>query len=108
MVLKNVARMLTTDRQVFNWDNLARSMAEDSISIDHEQNPKERNYIEIVVRQFKPIIFGVLSCLCLILAALEIVAGIFFIFSLTFFMLTIIMIVTSNNGNRRRLKLDKS
>ena len=81
-------------------------MVEDSTTIDVERAKKEKNYIEVVVRQFKPILFGILSCVCLILASLEIVAGIFFIVSLTFFLLTIVMIGTSNKRDTKKIKLN--
>ena len=82
-----------------------RYMVEEATSSHVEVQRKEKNYIEVVIRQFKPIIFGVLSCVCLILASLEIVAGIFFIVSLTFFLFTIIFIVTGQKSSRK-LRLD--
>ena len=83
-------------------------MVEDNLTLTAEKSVKEKNYIEIVVRQFKPVIFGILSCVSLILAALEIVSGIFFTFSLTFLMLTIITIVTGQKRNVKRIKFDSN
>ncbi len=79
-------------------------MVEDiTVAVGKKRN---KNYIEIVIRQYKPILFGILSCVCLVLAALEIVAGIFFIFSLTFLLLTIVTIVTGQQRNTRKIRLE--
>ncbi len=65
----------------------------------------KRRYLEIAIRQYSPLLFGLLSTVCFVLAALEIVAGIFFIFALTFLMITIITIITGQKRNVRKLRL---
>ncbi len=70
-----------------------------------ETEKEKRKYIEIVIRQYKPLVFGVLSTVCLVLASLEIVAGIFFVFSLAFLMTTIITILTAQKGNTKKLRV---
>ena len=78
-------------------------MLENTESIETEK--EKRKYIEIVIKQYRPPVFGVLSTLCLILASLEIVAGIFFVFSLAFLMATIISILTAQKRSTRKLRL---
>lgn len=70
-----------------------------------ETEKEKRKYIEIVIKQYRPLVFGVLSTLCLVLASLEIVAGIFFVFSLAFLMATIISILTAQKRSTRKLRL---
>jgi hypothetical protein len=70
-----------------------------------ETEVDKRRYIEIVIREFKPLLFGALATVCFVLAALEIVAGIFFIFAFTFLLFTIITIVTAQKRNVRKLRL---
>ncbi len=78
-------------------------MLENTESIETEK--EKRKYIEIVIRQYRPLVFGVLSTVCLVLASLEIVAGIFFVFSLAFLMATIVTIITAQKGNTKKLRL---
>ena len=78
-------------------------MLEDNKELNLQE--EKRKYFEIIIRQYKPLIFGILSTVCLVLASLEIVASIFFIFALAFLMATIITIITAQKRNVRRLRL---
>ncbi len=78
-------------------------MLEDTEITNTEED--KRRYIEIVIRQYKPLLFGILSTVCLVLAVLQVVASIFFIFALAFLMATIITIITAQKGNVRKLRL---
>ncbi len=66
-----------------------------------ETEKEKKKYIEIVIRHYRPLVYGILSTVCLVLASLEIVAGIFFVFSLAFLMATIISIVTAQKSTRK-------
>ncbi|MCE7741685.1 MAG: hypothetical protein GOP50_04445 [Candidatus Heimdallarchaeota archaeon] len=76
-------------------------MVEDTTILYVEETKKDKNYTEIVIRSFKPALFGTLSCVSLILALLEIVDGIFYVVFLTFLLLTIITIVTGQQSTKK-------
>ncbi|MHA1198752.1 MAG: hypothetical protein ACTSQF_05295 [Candidatus Heimdallarchaeaceae archaeon] len=81
-------------------------MVEDITTSYVKKAKKERNYVELIIRQYKPILFGFLSCVSLILALSKIVDSIFYIVFLTFLVLTLITIVTGPKQNTKKIRLD--